>query len=171
LATKLIGTILLVLAITSGISFWITQSRINQQADDAFRDKLRQITGMASATRNWFAGNIDIMVPNRNFKHLEQVPVVVAMRTAEQYASKEGMKFRTPSLHPRDPKNQATEFERRALEAFEKDPSLQELAERTLVDGHEVMRMPNPCVRPRTACSATGIRWVKRTLSVFPKKA
>jgi methyl-accepting chemotaxis protein len=151
LATKLIGTILLVLAITSGISFWITQSRINQQADDAFRDKLRQITGMASATRNWFAGNIDIMVPNRNFKHLEQVPVVVAMRTAEQYASKEGMKFRTPSLHPRDPKNQATEFERRALEAFEKDPSVQELAERTLVDGHEVMRYAQP-VRAAQDC-------------------
>ena len=55
LSAKLIGAITLVLSITSGISFWILQSRINAQADEAFRDKLRQITGMASATRNWFA--------------------------------------------------------------------------------------------------------------------
>ncbi len=108
LSAKLIGAITLVLVITSGISFWILQGRINQQADEAFRDKLRQITGMTAATRNWFAGNIDVMVPDHNFKHLEQVPVVVAMRTAAEYASHEGMKFRTPSLHPRDPKNQAT---------------------------------------------------------------
>ena len=83
LTPKLLGAITLVLAITSGISFWITQNRVNGQAEEAFRDKLRQITGMASATRSWFAGNIEIMVPNHNFKHLEQVPVVVAMRTAQ----------------------------------------------------------------------------------------
>jgi len=144
LAAKLLGAITLVLMITSGISFWILQSRINVQADEAFRDKLRQITGMTSATRNWFAANIDIMVPDHKFTRLEQVPVVVAMRTAEQYASNQGMKFRTPSLRPRDPKNQATEFERRALEAFEKDASLQEFVERTTVDGREVMRYAQP---------------------------
>jgi len=144
LSAKLLGAITLIFAITSGISFWILQSRINGQADEAFRDKLRQITGMTSATRNWFAGNIDIMVPNHKFTRLEQVPVVVAMRTAEQYASNQGMKFRTPSLHPRDPKNQANEFERRALEAFEKDPALQEFVERTMADGREVMRYAQP---------------------------
>ena len=144
LSAKLLSGIVLVLALTSGISFWIMQGRINRQADDAFRDKLRQITGMASATRNWFAGNVDLMVPGRNFKHLEQVPVVVAMSTAAEYAGREGMSFRTPSLHPRNPKNQATEFERRALDAFEKDPSLSEFAERIQVEGREVMRYAQP---------------------------
>jgi len=144
LSAKLIGVIALVLAVTSGISFWILQSRINRQAEDAFRDQLRQITGMASATRSWFAANIEVLVPNRDFKHLEQVPVVVAMRTAEEYAGKEGMTFRTPSLHPRNPKNQATEFERQALEAFEKDASLPEFAERVTVAGREVMRYAQP---------------------------
>ena len=99
---------------------------------------------MTSATRNWFAANIDIMVADHNFKHLEQVPVVVAMRTAEQYASKEGMTFRTPSLHPRNPKNQPSEFERRALQAFEKDPSQLEFVERVSVDGREIMRYAQP---------------------------
>jgi methyl-accepting chemotaxis protein len=144
LSAKLLGAVVIVLTITSGISFWILQRRINQQADEAFRDKLRQITGMASATRNWFASDIDLMVPNHNFKRLEQVPVVVAMRTAEEYAGKEGMKFRTPSLHPRNQKNQATEFERRALEAFEKDSSLTEFSERALSGGREVMRYAQP---------------------------
>ncbi|HXX00978.1 MAG TPA: methyl-accepting chemotaxis protein [Candidatus Acidoferrales bacterium] len=151
LSAKLLGTIVAILAITSGISFWIMQNRANRQAEDAFRDKLRQITGMASATRNWFAGNIDLMVPNRDFKHLEQVPVVVAMRTAEEYASKEGMKFRTPSLHPRNPKNQATDFERRALEAFERDSTLAEFYDRAEIDGREIMRYAQP-VRVEQDC-------------------
>ncbi|MGO9085795.1 MAG: methyl-accepting chemotaxis protein [Terriglobales bacterium] len=151
LSAKLLGAIVLVLTLTSGISFWIMQNRINRQADEAFRDKLRQITGMATATRNWFASNIDTMVPNHNFKHLEQVPVVVAMSTAAEYAGKEGMSFRTPSLSPRNPKNQATEFERRALEAFQKNPSLEEFAERVQVDGREIMRYAQP-VRATQDC-------------------
>jgi methyl-accepting chemotaxis protein len=151
MSAKILGAITLVLSITSGISFWIMQDRINRQAEQAFRDKLRQITGMASATRSWFAANIEVMVPNRDFKHLEQVPVVVAMRTAEQYASKQGMTFRTPSLHPRDPKNQSSEFERSALEAFEKDPALPSFSERLVVDEREIMRYAEP-VRVDEGC-------------------
>lgn len=144
LSAKILGAVTVVLSVTSGVSFWISQSRINYQAEEAFRDKLRQITGMASATRNWFATNIEMMVPNHDFKHLEQVPVVVAMRTAEQYASKQGMVFKTPSLHPRNPKNQATEFERRALETFEKNPGVTEFHERVMIDGREIMRYAQP---------------------------
>jgi methyl-accepting chemotaxis protein len=144
LSTKLLGAVAVVFAIASGINAWIMQSRINRQTEDAFRDKLAQITGMATATRNWFAANIDIIVPGHDFQHLEQVPVVVAMKTAEEYARKEGMSFRTPSLHPRNPKNAPTDFERRALEAFERDPALPEFAERLQFDGHEIMRYAQP---------------------------
>jgi methyl-accepting chemotaxis protein len=144
LTTKLVGAIVAVLVVTSAVSFWITQNRINQQAEEAFRDKLHQITGMASATRSWYSANIDLLVPDRNFKHLEQVPVIVAMAAAREYAQKEGMAFRTPSLHPRNPKDQADDFEHRALEAFEKDPSLASFSERSQVEGHEVMRYAEP---------------------------
>ena len=144
LSAKILGTIVAVFTVTSIVSFWITQNRINQQDEEAFRNKLRQITGMASATRLWFASNIDTLVPDHNFKHLEQVPVVVALRVAEQYAADEGMKFRTPSLKPRNPKNEPTEFERRALEAFAKDASLKEYSERASVDGKEMMRYAQP---------------------------
>ena len=144
LTSKLVGAVAIILAVTSGMSFWITGTRSNRQDEEAFQNKLRQITGMASATRNWFASNIDLMVPNRDFKHLEQVPVVVSMRVAGQYASKEGMTFRTPSLHPRNPENRATDFERRALEAFEKDANLEKFSERITIGGKEVMRFAQP---------------------------
>src|SRR5208337_2008266 len=132
------------LVVTSAISFWITQRRVNQQAEEAFRDKVRQITGMASATRAWFSSNIDVLVPDKNFKHLQQVPVVVAWSVAEQYAEAQKMTFHTPSLSPRDPKNQPDEFERRALENFQKDPALAEFSERETENGQEVMRYAQP---------------------------
>ena len=140
LNAKILGAIGITLFVTSAISFWITQRRVNQQAEEAFRDKVRQITGMATATRVWFSDNIDTLVPGKNFKSLNQVPVVVAWSVARQYATAQSMEFHTPSLSPRDPKNQADEFERRALEAFQKDPSLGEFSDRTVENGHDIMR-------------------------------
>jgi methyl-accepting chemotaxis protein len=137
---KILGSIALTLLLTSAVSFWITQRRVNQQAEEAFRDKVRQITGMAGATRTWFSENIDTLVPGKNFKTLNQVPVVVAWSVARQYATAQNMEFHTPSLSPRDPKNQADEFERRALEAFQKDSSLKEYSDRTVENGKDVMR-------------------------------
>ncbi len=144
LTGKIVGSIVITLVVASGISFWVTQRRVNERAEEAFRDKVRQITGMATATRTWFSANIETLVPNKNFKHLNQVPVVVAWSVAQQYADQQGMSFKTPSLHPRDPKNQPDEFERRALEAFQTDPSLKEYSERLVEDGKDVMRYAQP---------------------------
>ena len=144
LSGKIVGTIVVVLACTSVLSFWITQRRINQQAEEAFRDKVRQITGMASTTREWFSDNLDTLVPNREFKDLNQVPVVAAWRVAKMYAKDNGMTFHTPSLSPRDPNDQPDDFERRALEKFQQEPSLKEFSERASVDGKEVMRYAQP---------------------------
>src|SRR5271165_6536472 len=140
LNAKILGAIAVALLLTSAVSFWITQRRVNQQAEEAFRDKVRQITGMAGATRAWFSDNLDTIVPGRNFKSLNQVPVVVAWSVARQYATAQNMEFHTPSLSPRDPKNQADEFERRALEAFQKDPALKEYSDRTSENGKDIMR-------------------------------
>lgn len=74
LTAKIVATIVTTLVLTSAGSFWITQYRVNRQAEEAFRDKVRQIVGMASTTRAWFSENIDLMVPGRNFKHVQQVP-------------------------------------------------------------------------------------------------
>jgi methyl-accepting chemotaxis protein len=141
---KILGSISLTLILTSAASFWITQHRVNQQAEDAFRDKVRQIVSMAGTTRNFFSENIDLMVPDRNFKHIQQVPVVVAWNVAEHYAETQKMTFRTPSLTPRNPKNQPDEFERRALESFRQDASLVEFYERKVENGEDVMRYAQP---------------------------
>jgi len=137
---KLLGGIAVTLLITSAVSFWITQRRVNEQAEEAFRDKVRQITGMAGATRSWFSNNMGTLVPDGNFKSLNQVPVVAAWSVAREYATAQKMEFHTPSLSPRDPKNQADDFERRALEAFQKNPSLKEYSDRTIENGQEIMR-------------------------------
>jgi methyl-accepting chemotaxis protein len=144
LSGKIVGTIVIVLSVTSLVSFWITQRRINQQAEEAFRDKVRQITGMAAETQLWFSSKLPILVPDGKFRDLSQVPVVAGWSVAQEYAEKHQMTFHTPSLTPRDPKNQPDEFERRALLAFQADPTLKEFSERQSVEGKEVMRYAQP---------------------------
>jgi len=141
---KVILGISLVLVVTSAMSFWITNARVNAQAEAAFLDKVRQITGMATSTRVWFSKNLDTLVPDHEFKHLEQVPVVVAWKVAQQYASQTGMEFKTPSLKPRDPQNEPDDFERRALLKFEADPDLKEYYERVTINGRDYMRYAQP---------------------------
>jgi len=144
LSAKIVGTIVVVLSVTSLLSFWITQRRINLQAEESFRDKVRQIIGMAGATQAWFSANLDTLVPDRNYKDLRQVPVVAAWSVAQAYAEKNDMTFHTPSLNPRDPKNDPDEFERRALEMFQADPALKEFSERQFLGHKEVMRYAQP---------------------------
>src|SRR5689334_7833829 len=116
LTGKIVVAVLGTLLVTSAISFWITQRQVNQQQEEAFRDRLRQVTGMASTTRAWFSDNIDQMVLDHNFKHSTQVPVVVAWNVAQKYADAHNMSFRTPSLAPRDPKNHDEDLEQLALQ-------------------------------------------------------
>ena len=105
LSAKIVGAIAVALLLTSAVSYWITEARVNRQQEEAFRDKIAAITGMASAARVWFSRNIDTFVPGHNFQHMEQVPVVVGWKVAQEYASKQGMEFKTPALHPRNPQN------------------------------------------------------------------
>ena len=144
LNAKLVVAIVATLVVSSALGFVYTRSQSNVQNEEAFRDKLRQITGMASAARAWYSSNIETLVPDKNFRSLTQVPVVAAWSVAQQYADKNDMTFHTPSLHPRNAKNQPDAFERAALEAFEKDPNLAEFSERRLEDGQEVMRFAQP---------------------------
>ncbi len=144
IGVKIILPITAVLVITSAASYWITQRSVNQQAEAAFLDKVRHITGMAAAVQKWHSENMQALVPDGKFTTIEQVPVVAAWRVGEKYASAEQMHFRTPSLHPHNPKNQPDEFERRALEAFEQDPARPEFSERSTLNGEEVLRYARP---------------------------
>jgi len=140
LRAKIVGSIVAALVVTSGISFLVTEYRINRQAEEGFLEKVRQITGMANASRVWNSEHLSSLVPSGKFENLDQVPVVAAWRVAQEYTKAEGMEFRTPAFHPRNPKNQPDAFERRALESFEQDPKRLEYHERLTENGRDVMR-------------------------------
>jgi hypothetical protein len=74
LTPKIAGSIAITLLVTSSVGFFITQNRINKQAQDAFVDKLRKTDGMAGAVRTYFSANVDVYVPNHEFKQVKQVP-------------------------------------------------------------------------------------------------
>jgi methyl-accepting chemotaxis protein len=144
LTSKIGGLIAVTLSITALVGLFITQYRINRQAEDAFVDKLRKTDGMASTTRTFFSANTEIYAPHHEFKDLKQVPVVVAWSVARTYAEAQGMQFSTPSLRPRNPKNHPDEFETKALQAFDADPNLPEYYSRVELNGTEVMRYAQP---------------------------
>jgi methyl-accepting chemotaxis protein len=144
LTPKIAGSIALTLLVTSSVGFFITQSRINQQAEEAFVDKLRKTDGMAGTVRTYFSANVDVYVPYHEFKQVKQVPVVVAWNIAREYAESQGMKFSTPSLHPRNPEHAPDDFEREALTKFESNSDLKEYFKRSMVSGREVMRYAQP---------------------------
>ena len=144
LTAKIAGIILLTLAITSAIGFFVNQNRVNSQAEESFVDRLRKTDGMATEVRTYFSKNIEDYVPKHQFKKVSQVPVVVAWTVARQYAETQGMKFTTPSMAPRNSKNRPDNFEAEALHAFAADPALKEYYRRDAAEGQAVMRYAQP---------------------------
>jgi methyl-accepting chemotaxis protein len=142
-----------ILVVMLSVNFWVSNSRVNKQAEAAFVDKLRQITGMATTTRAWmaahqqaFAGKVVDGKPDIN-----TVPVVAAWQIAQQYSDGVNFEFKTPSLSPRNPDNSADSFEREALLAFQKDSRLTEFHRRENVNDREFIRFAVP-VRVEQAC-------------------
>ncbi len=107
-------------------------------------DKLRKTDGMAGAVRTYFSANVEVDVPHHEFKEAKQVPVVGAWNIARAYAESQGMKFSTPSLHPRNPEHAPDDFERGALTQFESNPEQKEYFKQLTVGGQEVMRYAQP---------------------------
>jgi methyl-accepting chemotaxis protein len=137
-------TVILIVMLTA--NFFITNSRVNKQAELAFADKLRQITGMATQTRVWVAEHQE-MFKEKNAqgkRDINTVPVVAAWQVAQEYADLQGFKFRTPSLEPRNPDNKADDFEREALLAFQSDPNMKEYYKHEEQSGKKVFRFAVP---------------------------
>ena len=144
LAPKIGILIAAVLTVTSALGFIVTQRRIRRQAEEAFIEKLRDTDGMANQLRTFFSANVDVYAPHHQFTTLKQVPVVVAWSVTREYAESQGMKFSTPSLHPRNPANNPDEFEASALRAFESNAGLREYHSRAVLNGAEVLRFALP---------------------------
>lgn len=68
LTPKIIGSIVATLLVTSVAGFFITEHLVNKQAEDAFVDKLRKTDSMADKVRVYFSANVDLFVPNHQFR-------------------------------------------------------------------------------------------------------
>jgi methyl-accepting chemotaxis protein len=142
-----------ILVIMLAANFYWSNSRVNKQAESAFADKLRQITGMASATRGWVATHQE-MFKRENQKgdrEIATVPVVAAWQVAKEYTKGVNYEFKTPSLTPRNPKNSADSFEKEALMAFQANNRLTEFYRRVEESGREYFRFAVP-VRVEEGC-------------------
>jgi hypothetical protein len=59
------------------LQFLDTQRRVNQQSEEAFRNKVRQITGMASATKARFSDDLDTLVAGQKLQNSNLVAVLL----------------------------------------------------------------------------------------------
>ncbi len=134
LTAKFMLGVAAILAVTLTANLIITNSHVNEQANEAFTDKLRQITGMALTVRDWSAEHQKIYRSDEQSeggkRDIASVPVVQAWQITQDYANSMNIEFRTPSLSPRNPDNMAVGFEREALLAFQSDHSLKEFVKR-----------------------------------------
>jgi methyl-accepting chemotaxis protein len=144
LTSKIAGSIAATFALSSLAAFFITQHRVNSQAEDAFVDQLRKTDAVADKVRVYFSANPDSYLPNHQFKDLKQVPIVAAWNIARDFAESQQIQFTTPSLHPRNPLHNPDAFEREALQAFEANSSLKEFFKRVTADGKETLRYAQP---------------------------
>lgn len=111
----------LVLAI---VMFLQEMNSISKSSDQAILQEARGIVFMAEAGRTEMSKKLEegIIRPFDQIqkdKLIQAVPVITAINMAEQNASKLGYKFRVPKEHPRNPKNEPTELERKALRELE----------------------------------------------------
>ena len=159
LATKICGSIILSLVVTSGFSFWITQRRVQRQAEEAFTDKLRVLTEVAEGGR----------LTSGEGGHAWQV--------SQKYAATQGYTFRAVSTTPMNVNDAPNEFERRAIQVLESHPEWLQYSERAEVNRHPVVLYAKP-VQVQAECQGchswqatarheTGARHVEALFSVI----
>jgi methyl-accepting chemotaxis protein len=140
LACKVVGSILLALVVTCSLSFWITQSRVRSQAEQAFDEKLRMLTDLSDGSR----------LGGGHGSHPWEV--------TQRYAQTEGYTFRKPARSPANPDDVPDEFETRAFAALEAQAGLTQYIERTKINGREVMRYARP-VMVSQDCQSCHAAW------------
>lgn len=145
IAGKLIAVVSigLVVVLTAGF-MWVLR-REDRQARDYFQRELAAITGYARAVQGFLTEHRSLPSPSDTLScKLTEVPVVAAWRISQRFSSERGYTFTTPSLAPRRPGNMPDEFERRALEAFARNPVLEVHSETTEVGTQPVYRYAVP---------------------------
>jgi len=126
LSSKIVSSIVLVLVVTLGFNLWATQRRINNQAEQAFIDKLRTMTDVALGSR----------ISSSEGGH--------AWEIAQRYAKTQSYAFRTPARAPNNPEDAPNAFDERAFIAFESQPLLTQYVERVQTNGQDTMLFARP---------------------------
>lgn len=142
---KLVATVGTALILILAASFlFLLQRRIRLDREDFIRE-LSTITSYAGSVREYLAENQPVFLRRDTlYTQMPTVPIIAAWKTAQKYAGEKGYTFRTPSLNPRDSRNEPDAFERRALERFARDADAQPYYEETALDGQRVFRYAVP---------------------------
>jgi len=170
--TKLMVGVSTVLVLLLGLNLVINTRRVDRQAEAAFADKLRQITGMAEQTRMWAAAHEEVFrrIGDDGKANINSVPVVAAWQIAQGYSEAQRFEFKTPSLTPRNPNNTPDEFERRALDAFAKDAGIKDMFELQNIGGTEYARFAVPVRVGKDCLSCHGSPKGEKDLFGYPKE-
>ncbi len=152
--------------LVAAILSWQTIQNIRQAGIDALLSKSRAIVVMAEATREQMARKLQTgiikpftEIPGHTI--LEAVPVVTAMKTAQEHAKEAGYIFRAPKINPRNLQNTPTELELAVL----KELSQQNLKEKVIIEKDQIryfrpIRLTRDCLfchgDPKGAKDAVG---------------
>ena len=128
LSAKILTSIVFVLVVTLGLNFWVTQKRVNNQAEKAFSDKLRTMTDVALGAR----------ISSGEGGH--------AWEIAQRYAKTQGYVFRVPARSPTNPEDTLNAFDDRAFAAFESQPLLEQYVERVRTGDRDTMLFARPVI-------------------------
>jgi len=128
LGLKIVSAIVLTLLISVALNFWVTQKRVNQQAEKTFSDKLRTMTDVALGSR----------IASGEGGH--------AWEVAQRYAKTQGYSFRTPARSPMNPADTVNAFDERAFAALGAHPETEQYVERGKAEGQDVMFFARPVV-------------------------
>jgi methyl-accepting chemotaxis protein len=152
--------------LVAAILSWQTIQNIRQAGIDALVSKSRAIVIMAEGTREQMARKLQtgIIKPFAEIPSatiLEAVPVVTAMKVAQEHAKEAGYTFRVPKINPRNPQNTPTELELAVL----KELSQQNLKEKVIIETDQIryfrpIRLTRDCLfchgDPKGAPDAVG---------------
>ncbi|MGF7185412.1 methyl-accepting chemotaxis protein [Desulfitispora alkaliphila] len=148
LTFKFIGSFVVILAFCIGIGLTLLVDRQSEQPYNQEISRMRTITQKMDITRDYFNDMQDAFssLGESRYDTVTTVPMVAAVITGQEYGQRahDGMVVRTPTDQPRNPNNQADQWELKMLKYFRENPEETEITERYVMEGENVLRFAAP---------------------------
>jgi len=142
-----------ILAVALTFGAWVIWRNMDTWATGRFRAEMATVAGYTEEVRLHLASVSSCLEQDRAVLDTLTAPVATAWNTVRRYAEDQGYEFRVAALAPRDSDRAPDAFERKALEAFAKNPKRTEFGAREERLEGEVMRFAVP-VRIEPECLA-----------------